>query len=105
MIVEVAHLDDHLNYITDTAVRAKVTALLDEIKNWKPGNISIDPIKYSISLKVNGRVFSYLSPRRQHYLIGTFDADDEWKEYSVKSDDDLATVKPIIKAAMERRMA
>lgn len=105
VIIEVTHLDDHLNYITDTAVRAKVTALLDEIKNWKPGNISIDPIKYSISLKVNGRVFSYLSPRRQHYLIGTFDADDEWKEYSVKSDDDLATVKPIIKAAMERRMA
>lgn len=103
-IVEVRHLDDHLNYITDAAVRTKVTALLEEIRNWKPGNISLDPIKYSISMKVNGRVFAYLNPRRQHYLIGTFDADDEWKEYSVKGDDDLVTVKPIIKAAMERRM-
>jgi hypothetical protein len=104
VIVEVTHLPDHLNYIRDMGVRAKVTALLDEIKNWKAGNISIDPIKYSISLKVNGRVFSYLSPRRQHFLIETFDADDVWKVYPVKGDDDLATVKPIIKAAMERRM-
>jgi hypothetical protein len=100
----VSHLDDHLNYITDTAVRAKVTSLLDEIKNWKPGNIAIDPIKYAISMKVNGRVFAYLYPRRQHYLIATYDATDDWKEYAVKTEDDLATVKPIAKAAMERRM-
>lgn len=103
-IVEVTTLDDHLNYITDATVRTKVTALLEEIKNWKPGNISLDPIKYAISMKVNGRVFAYLMARRQRYLIGTFDAGDEWNEYSVKGDDDLATVKPIMKAAMKRRM-
>lgn len=103
-IVEVSHLDDHLNYITDVAIRTKVSALLDEIKNWKPGNISLDPIKYAISIKVNGRVFAYLKSRRQHYLIATYDASDEWKEYPVKTDDDLATVKPIVKAAMERRV-
>jgi hypothetical protein len=28
----------------------------------------------------------------------------KWKEYAVKTDDDLATVKPIAKAAMERRV-
>jgi hypothetical protein len=78
---------------------------MEEIKGWKPGNISIDPIKYAISMKVNGHVFAYLYPRRQHYLIGTYDADDEWKKYSVMGDDDLATVKPTIKAAMERRMS
>ena len=103
-VVEVSHLDDHLNYITDAIVRNKVSALLDEIKNWKPGNIAIDPIKYAVSMKINGRVFAYLYPRRQHYLIATYDASDEWKEYAVKNDDDLATVKPIAKAAMERRM-
>lgn len=103
-IVEVSHLEDHLNYITDLAVRTKVSALLDEIKNWKPGNISIDPIKNAISMKVNGRLFAYLYPRRQHYVIATYDASDEWKEYAVKTDDDLATVKPIANAAMERRV-
>ena len=103
-IVEVSHLDDHLNYITDVTVRNKVSALLDEIKNWKPGNIAIDPIKYAVSMKINGRVFAYLYPRRQHYLIATYDASDEWKEYAVKNDDDLVTVKTIAKAAMERRV-
>ena len=103
-VVEVSHLDDHLNYITDVIVRNKVSALLDEIKNWKPGNIAIDPIKYAVSMKINGRVFAYLYPRRQHYLIATYDASDEWKEYSVKNDDDLAAVKAIAKAAMERRV-
>lgn len=103
-IVEVTHLDDHLNYITDAAVRAKVATLLEEIKNWRPSNISLDSIKYAISMKANGRVFAYLNPRRKHYLISTFDADDEWKEFPIKSDDDLATVKPLAKAAMERRM-
>ena len=81
-----------------------MSTLLDEIKNWKPGNISIDSIKYALSMKVNGRVFAYLKPRRQHYLIATYDASDEWKDYAVKTDDDLATIKPIAKAAMERRV-
>ncbi len=103
-IFEVSHPEDHLNYITDVAIRTKVSTLLDEIKNWKPGNISIDSIKYALSMKVNGRVFAYLKPRRQHYLIATYDASDEWKDYAVKTDDDLATIKPIAKAAMERRV-
>ncbi len=102
--VEVIHLDDHLAYIIDPAVRAKVTSLLDEIKNWKLGNISLDAIKYAVSMKLNGRVFAYLYPRRQHYLIGTYNAEDKWTEYSVKDDDALTNVKPIMKAAMERRM-
>ena len=104
IIVEVTHLDDHLAYITDTQVRATLSELLDEIKNWKPGNISLDPIKYAISMKINNRVFAYMNPRRKHYVISTYDADDEWKDFPVKTDDDQNTVKPIIKAAMERRM-
>jgi Endonuclease NucS len=103
-INHVVTLDDHLNYITDVAVRAKVSALLDEIKNWKTGNISLDAITYAISMKINGRVFAHLYPRRQHFIIATYDASDEWKEYAVKTDDDLVTVKPIAKAAMERRV-
>jgi hypothetical protein len=103
-VVEVTHLDDILNYITDTTVRAKVSVFLDEIKSWKPELISLDPIKFAISMKINGRVFAYLNPRRQYYWIGTYDADGDWKEYPIKGDDDLSAVKPIIKAAMDRRM-
>jgi len=102
-IVEVTHCDDHLNYITDPDVRSRAAALLEEIKSWKPAHISTDSIKYSISLKINNRVFAYFQPRRQHILISTYDDKDEWNPFPIKTDDDLAKVKPIIKAAMERR--
>jgi hypothetical protein len=102
-IVEVTHCDDHLNYITDSEVRSRATALIEEIKSWKPREISTDSIKYSISLKVNNRVFSYFQARRQHFLIHTYDDNDEWKEYRVATDDDLSKVRPIIKAAMEKK--
>lgn len=103
-IIETTDIEGHLAYITDAAMRSKASALLNEIKNWKPENISLDSIKYSISMKVNGRVFAYFHPRRQHYLISTFNADDEWTEYPIKGDDDLATVKPLVKSAMEKRL-
>lgn len=102
-VIEVAHLDDHLNYITDTDVRSKVSALLDEVRNWKPGNISLDPTKYAVSMKVNGRVFAYLYPRRKHFLLATYNDQEVWSEYIIKDDDDLANIKPIMQAAMERR--
>ena len=101
-VIEVTHLDDHLNYITDPEVRLKVSTLLDEIKNWKQGSISLDSIKYGISMKVNGRVFAYFYPRRKHYLLGTYNDQEVWTEYTIKGDDDLAKVKPIMQVAQER---
>lgn len=103
-VIEVTHLDDHLNYITDPGVRSKVSTLLNEIKNWNPGNISLDPTKYAISMKVNGRVFAYFYPRRKHYLLASYSDQEVWTEYIIKDEDDLANVKIIMKAAMERRI-
>ena len=103
-VVEVTLLKDHLDYITDTQVQSKASALLDEIKNWTPGSISLDPIKDAISMKVNGRVFAYFYARRQRYLLATYNDQDEWTQYSIKCHEDLAKVKPIMKAAMERQV-
>jgi Holliday junction resolvase-like predicted endonuclease len=104
-IAEVTQMGDHLGYIIDDIIRAEVVALLEEIKNWKPaGIITIDPIKHSLSIKVNNRLFAYLTTGRKQYRIGTFDAVDDWREFAIKTDDDLATTKPLVKAAMERRL-
>ncbi len=103
-VIEVTHLDDHLNYITDPGVRSRVTALLEEIKGWKPGNIALDSVKHAISMKVNGRVFAYFYPRRKHYLLATYNDQQVWTEYIIKDDDDLANVKPSMQAAMEQRV-
>ena len=60
--VEVRQISDHLAYITDAAVRSRVSVLLDDVKDqWNPGRVAADPIKYSISMKVDGRVFAYLA--------------------------------------------
>ena len=100
---EVRSRDDIFEYITDTTVRTQAESLLDEVKNWKPGCISLDPTKEAISMKVNNRVFAYLWAARKHYVISTYNADDEWKQYPVKGEEDLANIKSMMREAMERR--
>jgi hypothetical protein len=102
-VVKVMQLEDHLGYITDLIVRKKVSDLFDEIKTWKPG-ISLDAVKGAISMKINGRVFAYFYPRRKHYLLDTYTEEEVWTEYSIKDDDDLEKVIPLMRAAMERRV-
>jgi hypothetical protein len=102
-LIEITPMGAHLEYITDLAVRDRVSALMDEIKNWRAGSISLDSVKHAVSMKVNGRVFAYFHPRRQHYLLSTYDADEVWTDFAIKSDDDLAKMKPIMRAAMERK--
>lgn len=101
--VVVHKLDDHLSYITDTSVRANVSKVLDVMMQLKPGRTSMDPLKYAISLKVDGRVFAYVHPRRKHYLISTFNADDKWTDYPIQSDDDLSSVMELVTTSVERR--
>jgi hypothetical protein len=101
--IEVHRLDDHLQYITDASVRSRVSALLDDVREWKPGRIALDAIKYAISMKVDGHVFAYLNPRRKHFMISTYNAEDTWTEYAVHGDDDLQKVLPLMRAAMEGR--
>ena len=62
-------IEQRLDYITDRKVRKTVENLLKEIKGWDDKNILIEPTKYDISIKVSGRVFAYLGPRRKHFII------------------------------------
>jgi hypothetical protein len=104
-IIDVPTSAEHLDYITDDTVRGQAAGFLHEIENWKPGSvISKDPISFGISIKVNGRVFAYLVPRRKAYRIETYNAENKWTPYLVKSEDDLANVKKIAQAAMERKV-
>jgi hypothetical protein len=101
--IEVHHLDDHLKYIIDAAVRSRVSHLLDDVKTWKAGRIALDAVKYAISMKVDGHVFAYLIPRRKHFVIATYNAENTWSEYPVHSDDDLQNALALMRAAMEAR--
>jgi hypothetical protein len=102
--IVVSSIKDRLDYFTDGNVRAKVISMLDEIKEWKSGCILLDPKKYSISMKVNNRVFAYLSPRQRHFIIETFSDEDQWKAYPIKTDEELNNIKLTMRAAMEKRV-
>jgi hypothetical protein len=95
---------DNLAHITDESVRAGAAAFLAEIKSWNPEHVSVDSTKSGISMKAKNRVFANLWPRRRHYILGTYSTDDEWQEYPIKGNEDVAKVKPTVKAAMEKRM-
>lgn len=101
--VEVHQLSDQLEYITDSATRSLVSGLLDEVKTWAPDRVVLDPIKYAISMKVDGRVFAYLEPRRRHFIVSTYNSENTWTAYPVHGANDLETVRPLMKAAMEAR--
>lgn len=96
-------LDDHLSYITDVDVRARVSQVLDQNNQLKSDHITMDALKYAISMKVDGRVFAYLHSRRKHYVISTYNAEDKWTDYPIKSEDDLVLVLQLIAVAVDRR--
>ena len=100
--IEVYSLEQRLNYITDLKVRNTVKKLLDEIQNWDKDNVLIEPLQYDISIKVTGRVFSYLGPRRKHFIIYTYDSEDKWTGYPINQNEDLEEVKILLKNNFEK---
>jgi hypothetical protein len=95
--------EEHLDYITDDAMRRKASAFMDEIKNWASG-VTLDCIRYGVSIRINNKVFAYVTPLRKAFVIQTYSADDEWTKYPIQGDDDLANARTMARAAMERKM-
>jgi hypothetical protein len=101
-ILQIPRIDDHLSYIADDSLRAKVTSLVERIKSWDPERISADATQDGISMKVNNRAFAYIGPRQKFCSISTLGADGEWNGYPFKGDEDLAAVEGPIKEALAR---
>lgn len=100
--VEVYTIEQRLNYITDSKVRKTAEELLKEIQDWDKDNILIEPIKYAISIKVSGRVFMYLEPRRKHFLVSTYDNESKWTGFPILQPEDLDEVKILLKGNYEK---
>lgn len=100
--VEVYTIEQRLNYITDSKVRKTVEELLKEIQDWDKDNILIEPIKSAISIKVSGRVFMYLEPRRKHFLVSTYDNENKWTGFPIQQPEDLDEVKILLKGNYEK---
>ena len=100
--VEKYSLESHLEYITDQVTRKRFQSLVEEVQGWDSDGISIEPIKDHVSLKVRGKVFSYLGPRRKHFVVGTYDQ-NKWIDFPIHDDDDLETVKPLLASSVEQQ--
>lgn len=100
--VEVYTLEQKLNYVTENTVRKTLEELLNDIQNWDRENILIEPIKYDISVKVSRSVLAYIGPRRKHFVVSTYDAEDEWKSFPITSDEDLKNIRTLLRSNYEK---
>jgi len=100
--VEAYTLEARLSYITDTAARERAKEFLEEIRKWDPTRITVEPKKYDVSLKVSGRVFAYLNPRRKSFIFSVHDRELKWTGFTVNQDDELSVVRELTEANYRR---
>ena len=89
-------LNDRINYITDNGVKKVLTEFIKTIQDLDKDHILVEPIKYSISVKILGRVVMYLSPRRNKFLIEMNDTNMKWTAYPINSQEDIDDVMDIV---------
>lgn len=95
--------DTHLNFVTDQDARNGLVNAINEISLWDSDRIVIDPIQDHLSLKVSGKVFAHISPRRKFFYFGTYNGDGVWTDYKVSSDDEKSAAMPFVKQSLEQR--
>jgi len=100
--IEVYTVEQRLNYIQDEEVKKRFKKMLNTITEYDNKKISIDAVKYDVSVKVSGKVISYFCPRRKNFIIYTYDTDSEWKPFSIDSEEDCNNIYQIIKMNYER---
>jgi hypothetical protein len=95
-------LERHLDYATDPIVRNRIIKLIEAAKQWTFGHVTVDPIKYSLSFKVNGTLFAYLDVKRKHFVVDTEDDDGIDKNFPVRTEEDYESVLNKMSAAAQR---
>lgn len=73
-----------------------------QCQEWQPERVSVEAKKYYISIKVSGRVFAYLGPRRNSFMVDTNDAEGKWTGYRINSESALEDVIPLVRANFDK---
>lgn len=95
-------LEDRFNYIVNEESRQMAKDFIDEIRSWDARSISVDAIKYAVSLKFHGTVLCYLSPRREFFHIETNNQEGKWTSFPVHDEEDLENIRTLLKANLEK---
>lgn len=86
--IEEYTLQDRYDWITNNGIKKLAKKTIDEIMEWDPQRISVDPTQNDISIKSSGSVIAYLNPRRQYFGISTYNENGEWKLFRVQNEKD-----------------
>jgi hypothetical protein len=100
--IEVYNIEDRFNYIKNESAKNRFKKLLNMVKELDNKNITTDAIKYEISVKISGKVLAYFCPRRDFFLIWTYDRDSVWKQFKINSDDDVIELFDLIRDYYEK---
>jgi hypothetical protein len=100
--IEVYNIEDRINYVIDKNMKKLLEDLINEIKGWNNKNILIDAIKYNISLKIHGTVFAYLRPRRDFFIVSTYNQENKWTDYRVEQKQDLEDIRRLLNINIEK---
>lgn len=103
ILEEKYNISDRINYVTDPLIKKLLSSFIDELQSLDKESIFIEPIKYSISVKINGKVFLYISPRRDKFLFEMNDTNDKWTAYPINSREDIDNVMDLVKLNMSKK--
>jgi len=100
--IEVYSIEDRLNYIKDKVAKNRFINMLNQVKELDGKNIISDALKNAISVKASGKVLAYFCPRRDYFLVSTYDHDSVWKDFKIYSDEDISEIFSLIKEYFEK---
>lgn len=95
-------LEDRFSYIVNEKSRQIAKDFVDEIRSWDARSISVDAIKYAVSVKFHGTVLCYLSPRREFFHIETNNQEGKWTSLPMHDEEDLENTRTLLKANLEK---
>lgn len=98
-------LQDRYSYITNRRAREQARKLVDEIQSWYPERVSVVPTKSDISLRIPGRVFAVLTPRRAFFNVYTYNDAGEWTRYKIESESDVDAVRSLARARLDEMLS
>ena len=101
-VLKTSTKEEVLDWLTDEDARKRADTFLADTETWGPA-VSQDAVQDAISVKVNGRVFAYLFPRRRYFHLGTYREDGEWDTAPVKSDEDYARELKSVRDCFDRK--
>ena len=98
--IDVKTIEEHLDYIKDKQIQTIAKKILEEVKQWNKSRISLTSKKAGISMKLSGRVFGALYPKREFFYIDYIE-DKTWMKYDIREEDNVAEVIEKLKQSFD----